>query len=373
MTERIKEALEKARKKRQQGENGTVNSPDIDTDSGSRLGNDRILNREPFRRYSASDQQKILDASRILNIEVGETFQFAGDRDAYVHYLLSGAVVLESDEQSTTVSADEDSAQLPLDEAGEKSRSITAASEVEVLRVPREALPAAPMLDDSSAIPTADYTETMSGRELADLVEQINSEQAALETSGPSIVDPMALLEGSNPIEDTADPETTILDRLEFTQDGGHLDESGLGYEPKLDDEIGQFARELEERFARYVTTVREQERARYEEKLRRHAAKLQDLARQQINKKLGAMRERYNTAYAEREQKVRERYRSLRIFANKMARQKAAIYTARRQISEKLQSVERIQAELAMLGSQLNSQLDEIDELMPDKTGTES
>jgi hypothetical protein len=61
-----------------------------------------------------------------------------------------------------------------------------------------------------------------------------------------------------------------------------------------------------------------------------------------------------------------------LRDFANKIAQQKAAIYVARRQISEKLQMVEKTHSELSQLGSQLNHQLDDLDNLIPSEmTGT--
>jgi hypothetical protein len=44
----------------------------------------------------------------------------------------------------------------------------------------------------------------------------------------------------------------------------------------------------------------------------------------------------------------------------------------ARRQISEKLQMVEKIHSELSQLGSQLNHQLDDLDDLIPSEmTGT--
>ena len=86
---------------------------------------------------------------------MGETLQFAGDKDAHVHYLLSGAVVLESENDAKTVSAEEDDAKLPLDRAGVKSHTIMAASDAEVLRVPFDSLPSRVFLGDTSPIPTA--------------------------------------------------------------------------------------------------------------------------------------------------------------------------------------------------------------------------
>ena len=80
----------------------------------------------------------------------------------------------------------------------------------------------------------------------------------------------------------------------------------------------------------------------------------------------LSTQRDKYQAAYAEKEQHLRARFNNLRDFANKIARQKAAIYVARRQISEKLRMVDQIHSELSQLGSQLNHQLDDLDDLMP-------
>jgi len=368
VTERIKDALEKARERRQ-SEGGPVDEPQIKTQSSMRAGSARILGREPFRHYSNPDQQRILDASEVIHINGGDTLQIEDEKDAYVHYLLSGVVSLESGERSETVSADGDTACSPLDDTGEKPRSITATCDVEVLRVPREVIP---VTSDpvTAAVPKSDYTETFSGRQLADLVDQISTEQSALDDSSGApagAADELAV----EPMEATFSGLAAAADDLmfDFEFGGGRsvLDGEEGGYVPKFDDEIGRLARELEARFSRYVDQIRADERARYDRLVQQHTKRLQKVAQHQINKKLAAIRERYQNAHVEHERRLRERYRTLRDFANKMAAQKAAIYAARRQISEKLQTFERIQGELSRLGSQLDNQLGDLDELMPD------
>ena len=371
MTERIKEALDKAREQRQHnGADRSENNPA----AGVRLGNDRILAREPFRGYSANERERLLEHARVLDVGGGETFQFAGDRDAHVHYLLSGSVVLEGDNSTaTTVTAGSPAAAEPLDQAGLKTRSITATVDAEILRVPADALPGT-RPDDAAVVPPDEYTETFSGQQLADLVKEINAEHATLSQSGPSVVDPHALLSEQQPAAESfaevAANAESALAGIAFSDDEDILASDSRTYEPKIDDEIGAFARELETRFRRYVDKVKADERARYEARLQQHADRLQTLAEQHINARLIALRERYQGAHAEKERRLRERYRALRDFANKIARQKAAIYVARRQIGEKLRMVEQIHAELSQLGSQLNNQLDDLDDLMP-STGT--
>ena len=163
-----------------------------------------------------------------------------------------------------------------------------------------------------------------------------------------------------------------MLSDLETINDDSPPSNFEVGYIPAVDDEIGQFTRELEQRFRAYVEKVKEEERAHYEVQMQHHAARLKKLATEQIREMLARQRDKYQTAYAEKEQNLRSRFNNLRDFANKIAQQKAAIYVARRQISEKLQMVEKTHSELSQLGSQLNHQLDDLDNLIPSEmTGT--
>jgi CRP-like cAMP-binding protein len=372
VTERVKEALDKAREQRQQS--GAAVSDDSTT-AGVRLGNDRILAREPFRGYSSNEQQRLLEHARVLDVGSGETFQFAGDRDAHVHFLLSGTVVLEGDNDAAAmVTAGSPAAAEPLDEAGRKTCSITATVDAEILRVPADALPRTDA-DDTAGVPPAEYTETFSGAQLAELVEEINTEHATLSERRPSVVDPRDLLGEQQPaaesFADVAASAESALAGIRFPDDEDIFSGDSNTDEPKIDDEIGAFARELETRFRRYVDKVKADERARYEARLQQHAERLQALAEQHISSRLVALRKRYQGAHVEKERRLRERYRALRDFANKIARQKAAIHVARRQIGEKLRLVEQIHAELSQLGSQLNNQLDDLDDLMPGATTT--
>ena len=70
---KVKEALEKARVQREQAlcEAETIVAGQVGT--GSRLGSDRILGREPFRRYSKAEQQRLVETGRVVNVGAGET------------------------------------------------------------------------------------------------------------------------------------------------------------------------------------------------------------------------------------------------------------------------------------------------------------
>lgn len=368
--ERIKEALEKARQQRDLGGVEFERSA-IGQATGSRLGKDRILGREPFRQYSSAEQEKLLECGRVVNIGMGETLQFAGDKNAHVHYLLSGAVVLESKNDAVTVSAGEVDAQQPLDRAGVKAHTIMAASDSEVLRVPFDSLPGRMFLGGTSRIPTEAYTDTYSGEQLASLVEQINIENDALdEAREPSRLFESELSPGADPaqssLSELAASADNLLAELDVTREDPEVDSLEVGYIPAVDDALGQFTRELEQRFRAYVEKAKEEERAHYEARMQRHAARLHKLATEQIRELLSSQRDKYQAAYAEKEQNLRTRFNDLRDFANKIARQKAAIYAARRQIDEKLRMVDQIHSQLSQLGSQLNNQLDDLDHQMP-------
>ena len=365
--ERIKEALEKAREQREQEFTFDRGSVTNKRSSGSTLGASRILEREPFRGYSAVQQKSLIESSRVINVTIGDTLQFAGDKGDYVRYLLAGAVVLEdAASRTTTITAGQDAAHQPLDNPGLKQHTIVATLDAEILRVPEAALPRSSE-QDASPIPKAVDTETFSGQQLAELVDQINDDLQG-ERNAIRQVDPSVLICDDN-LEDSLSDLSTSAERLladiaiDATPDDP--ENANATYVPQYDDELGKFTRELELRFRRYVERVKIAERTRYEEQLQDHAANLKEMAQVQSCAALNKQSKRPREAYAKQDRQLRERYNALKNFANRIARQKAAIYAARRKISARLGLAERIHRELAQLGTQLDAQLDDLDEQM--------
>ena len=369
--ERIKEALEKAREQREAAAGNAGQAQASGSASGSRLGKDRILQRDPFRRYSPAEQAELLESGRVLSIALGETLQFAGDKHAHVHYLLTGAVVLESeDAERTTVTANQSVALLPLDRPGLKLHTILATSEAEVRRVPGSALPAT-NFDDPIPVPKAAYAETYSGQQLAELVEQINTANDFVQGAASGATDGNAdvTLSGEDisvSLSELSESAQTMPTEINAAPEEPNLELSESNYVPKRNDEIGQFTRELEIKFRRYVDKVKLRERERYEAQLQGHAERLKRMAEEQLRRVLAQQREQSQKIAFDKEQRLREHYKNLRVCANKVARQKAAIYVARRQISEKLHLVQKIHAEIAQLGSKLDDQLDDLEGQMP-------
>lgn len=97
------------------------------------------------------------------------------------------------------------------------------------------------------------------------------------------------------------------------------------------------------------------------------YAQKLKRAAENKLREKVKLIRDRYDMAYTRKEEKLVDRVHKLREFANQITRQKAAIYEARRGLADKLAQAEKLHHQLNDLGDEVYTQLDRLDELMPD------
>jgi hypothetical protein len=269
--------------------------------------------------------------------------------------LLSGAVIIESDNNpSVDVSSDVLSEIVALDKAGLKTSTITATENSDIFRIAQSSLPNFAQYADNEPLPQALYTDTQSGKDLADLVQRLDTEKQSIEHSSATEKPSVPLGEntlgfnfdatdfGEGPVDlhqlqEAIAENTNPSSKVKSTQ-----------YEPDVKDEIGEFARQLDGQFRHYVNKVRLEERTRYEKMMDGYARKLKSAAEGKLREKIKLVRDRYDVAYSRKEEKLLERVHSLRAFADQIARQKAAIYEARRGLADKL------------------AQLDRLDELMP-------
>ncbi len=95
---------------------------------------------------------------------------------------------------------------------------------------------------------------------------------------------------------------------------------------------------------------------------------KLKQAAETQLRAKVVTIRDRYQAAHVAKEKKLRDRYEHLIALANKMTRQKAAIYQARRQLEDKLRLAEKVHNELAQIGLTVTRQLNDLEAMIPDE-----
>ena len=378
--ERIKEALEEARRERQKSLLETTlnrllraSSADVNDLIDAR----RIRERSPFSELSHERQQAALAAGQVVRFDSGQHVFVIGDTDDRVHYLLEGAVsVTGHDSPPQTLYAYQEAALLALDEPGLRLHTVTAVIPSRIFRIAHsffgDATPASavPPPEAEPALPREMYAETFSGEQLAQLVDAIHEDRARLSPDiGPSkerIQDDVRF--GDITLGVNIDKVLAELDPTPAVIPPPSPAPSALPNHEEISDEIGRFTRELEARFRRYVEQVRAEERKRAQTQLQVHAKRLRELAEAQLKGKIITIRDRYQAAYIAKEKQLRERYEHLIAMANKMTRQKAAIYQARRQLEDKLRLAEQVHHELAQIGLTVTRQLNELEGMLEDE-----
>jgi len=397
--ERIKDALEQARRAR---EIAIRNSPESGrmamstADVNALIDARRIRERVPFNQLAESEQDALIAVGEVIRYESGARVFSVGDVDQHLHFLLEGAVSIGSETtQMQTLYAYQEAALLPLDEAGVKSHSVTAVIPSRIFRIAQANLQGTPIVPPtvppSEEISRDLYTHTYSGEQLAQLVDQLHEDRNRLAADGDPArpaqplgdvrfgEDTMRLKLDTAPpsleatLAPTLDSESATVVRAEpmpaATPEQSPPVLSALPSHDEISDEISRFTRELEGRFRRYVEQVRAEERRRAQARLQVHAKRLQALAEQQLRAKIETVRERYQAAYVDREKKLRVRYEHLIAMANKVTRQKAAIYQARRQLEDKLRLAEQVHNELAQIGLTVTRQLNDLEGMIPDES----
>ena len=378
--ERIKSALEKARIERERLERKSLlrqaNSMEFTNsglpENGPTADEQAIFARPPFSHCTAEQQQALLRDGVLLHVNKGETFQFAGEIDGYIHYLVDGIVVIESDDEpSTKISAAQNEELVALNKAGLKTRTLTASTGAEIFRIAQSSVPNMAQYASDEPLPKTLYTDTQSGKDLADLVDRLNTEEQSLDPKSEASKTEVPVGENTLGFNFNIDDlQDGSADHEEFLSAVSELAAPTVGatnaYEPEVDDEIGQFTRQLDTQFRAYVDKVRDEERNRYEELLEKHANKLKHAAEDKLREKVKLVRDRYHAAYASKEQMLQQRLGRMREFADQITRQKAAIYEARRELANKLAEAGKLYQELTSLGDEVDVQLDKLDDLMP-------
>ncbi|MEM7466979.1 MAG: hypothetical protein AAF387_08860 [Pseudomonadota bacterium] len=375
--ERIKTALEKAKIERERLlrkslQRQATNMETSNANSGDAFKN-AILTRAPFSHCTSEQQRALLEDGVFLRVNEGETFQFAGEIDGYVHYLLEGVIVIESDnEQRSEMTVEHNAEIVALDKAGLKTRTLTAGTGANIFRIAQSSLPSVAQYASDEPLPQNLYTDTQSGKDLADLVERLDSETSGYESTSSDSKPDVPVGENTlgfnfdiDDLQEQAEDKGSIAAALSDLAAPGA--EKSSDYEPTVNDDIGRFARQLDGQVRQYVETVREQEREKFEKLLEKHAAKLKKAAENKLREKIKIVRDRYQLAYTQKEQSMQDRLAKMRNFADQITRQKAAIYEARRGLATKLAQAEQLHNQLTSLGDEVNTQLDRLDDLMPD------
>ena len=110
--ERIKSALDKARLERErlQQKSELRQANDMENTKLSEVDalRTQLLARAPFSHCTAEQQRALLRDGSFMELAAGDTLQFAGEIDGYIHYLLSGAVAVRSEEHTSELQSRSD-------------------------------------------------------------------------------------------------------------------------------------------------------------------------------------------------------------------------------------------------------------------------
>jgi hypothetical protein len=231
---------------------------------------------------------------------------------------------------------------------------------------------AAEEVDSGEPIPRDLYDDTYTGRNLADLIEQMHEKHAELERgSAPSEAETPAIdlesfereVERSLPALEGSAPALSLLEEEPPPPEAG-------GGAPPREDEIARFLRELEERLRGVVEQGVKAERARLQADIAGRTEHLKQAAAREVKRQGERLRERYRAEYARREQHLRAQYDKLMALAHKISRQKAEIKRAKLELQAKLAATARLQREIDELRVVLTERIDRVDELEAPSAG---
>ncbi|MCC7413550.1 MAG: cyclic nucleotide-binding domain-containing protein [Gammaproteobacteria bacterium] len=232
--------------------------------------------------------------------------------------------------------------------------------------------PGGERLDSEQRVPRELLDATLTGRTLASLIEEIDSQRRTI---------------AARPEDDDGAAAHADLDPLERTQAVRRVVEAALGddavhapigsgtvavAEPApagTDDELTRLLRDLESRLRQQIER-RVHERVAAE--LTGRTARIKDAAVTEIRRQAGVFKQRYEAAWRDKERQLAERERALQAsydrlmdVANRIGRQKAGINAQRQLLAEKLAAADSLHRQVTEIASTVGRQIDDLENLM--------
>lgn len=187
--------------------------------------------------------------------------------------------------------------------------------------------------------PIEQFTDTATGRDLADIIDQLGARHDQLAGIATS---PLAATE-----LDRAAPPAMPAARLN---------------EPPRD-AIGLLMQQMEERVRREIEQAVAARTAQLEANYRSKLRRMRALTNEEIRRKEARLREHFANDYADKEQLLRSYYKKLIGLANKISKQKAQLQEARKQFELKLTSANQLYREIEEMRQLLTDQFGYLDE----------
>jgi len=234
-----------------------------------------------------------------------------------------------------------------------------------------------------------DFADTLIGRTLVDLVNQIEGDREQLSErslgegdDGDPAAAERALAEAAGAPEGERQGEgegdSALVDLsavLEAQAKGGHgsappAQAGGARAEPPPSespaeqDELAALTSEFETRLRACLERGAERARAEAEARVAARLERVQRAAAREVKRQAEAFRQRYRAHYRESENKLRQQYDKLVALADKVARQKVEVQQARRELAQKVEATQRLQREIDELRTILTTHLGNIEEL---------
>ena len=189
-------------------------------------------------------------------------------------------------------------------------------------------------------VPREDFTDTITGQELADVIDELYRQRQQIESSesfevasSKEAAIPIVERVAGDPAADLGPPENLVNDILR-----------------DIDLKLNQYIRQSIVKHHQSLT-----------DKLRAHAAQLERVAQEKMKAHSEQIRQHYEQTYAEKERKLREDYDRLTALANRLAQQKAQIQRTRKTLAEMLQTANRVNQAVYRAGNELVQQVDHL------------
>lgn len=183
----------------------------------------------------------------------------------------------------------------------------------------------------NEVVPVEKYADTATGRELADIIEELSEQHDELAPAPASVGD---------------EPAVHRLDTDKILEDG-----------------ISAVMREMEGRLRAHVTSAVQSRQAALARDYQAKLARMRAASEEELRQREEKIRATYAAAHDEKEQLLRSYYKKLIALANNISRQKAQLQEARRQFEIKLTSANQLYREVEDMRQILTEQINYLDQ----------
>ena len=245
-------------------------------------------------------------------------------------------------------------------------------------RIDRVYLEREQALETTEKVPAADYAQTVTGKKLANLIDEMEQSQRLLnngttgaEDEHPEPGTPAARrpatrvdmdvtggIDRKSHLSETNNPNILLVDTKVPLRADVDLGPGDAEQAVRIDDPLSAMMREFEQKIRSEFSSELKQEVDKVEQRYKAKYVKLQHLAAQEVRKRQDAYKQKVDLHYKKKELQLRKHYHKLMALANKVTAQKAQLQDARRQFEDKLQAANALYKEVEDMRATLKKHL---------------